>query len=61
MFIDDPTWLKFVDTGSVSDTILQLIAFQISIGEILSVREQAIRLEYSDDIENHLYTLRKVH
>lgn len=58
-YINENEWLIFINTGFVSNLIINRIAKKIAFNLELTKREQAIRMEKSELIEKELLNLWK--
>jgi hypothetical protein len=58
-YIDENEWQIFINTGFVSNLIINRIAKKIAFNLELTRREQAIRMEKSELIEKELLNLWK--
>ena len=52
--ISDPIWNRYVDTGKVTEEIIDHMVTRIKKGKRMSIREKQIYSTYSDEIEKRL-------
>jgi hypothetical protein len=52
--INDNIWNKYVDTGLVTEEILEHMVTRIKLGKRMSIREKQIYITYSEEIEKRL-------
>lgn len=52
--ISDDIWNRYVDTGKVTEEILNHMVTRIKKGKRMSIREKQIYITYSEEIEKRL-------